>query len=59
MPTYDYECYECNKVFELNHGMSDDTKKKCPACGGIKTERLISGQGEFFMKQYGRQKINE
>jgi putative FmdB family regulatory protein len=43
MPTYDYKCKECGKVFEVLHRFSDyDKEIKCPNCGSDKTERIFS-----------------
>lgn len=48
MPTYDYKCKVCGKIFEEFHGMSEKPVKKCPACKG-KTEKLIGkGSGIIF-----------
>lgn len=49
MPTYDYVCKSCGHAFELFHSMKDAPKKKCPACGKLKLERLIgTGAGVIF-----------
>jgi len=43
MPTYDYKCKECGRVFELFRHLSElDEEVKCPDCGSEKTERLFS-----------------
>jgi len=48
MPTYDYECKDCNHAFEEFHSMSAKPVKKCPECGG-KVNRLIgTGAGIIF-----------
>jgi len=48
MPTYDYECKDCNHAFEEFHSMSAKPVKKCPECGG-KVKRLIgTGAGIIF-----------
>ncbi|MCK5852373.1 zinc ribbon domain-containing protein [bacterium] len=48
MPTYDYECKNCQHAFEEFHSMSAKPVKKCPECGG-KVIRLIgSGAGIIF-----------
>ena len=48
MPTYDYECDKCGKVFEHFQSMTSPHLKKCPKCGG-KVHRLIgSGAGVLF-----------
>lgn len=49
MPTYEYECKECGKVFTLRLHMSEHEKKrpKCPKCGSRKLEQKFSS---FFAK---------
>ena len=43
MPTYDYKCKECGKVFEVFRRFSDyDKEIKCPNCGSDKAERIFS-----------------
>lgn len=47
MPTYDYECKECEHIFEGFHAPSKYIKK-CPECQG-KVNRLIgAGAGVIF-----------
>ncbi len=60
MPTYEYYCAKCEKVFEAFQSMSEEPLKKCPECKG-KVERLISGgaglifKGSgFYINDYGR-----
>jgi putative FmdB family regulatory protein len=48
MPTYDYRCKKCGKIFEKFQNMSDEHLKKCPECGSP-IERLIgTGAGIIF-----------
>lgn len=48
MPTYDYKCLSCGKVFELFQKITDEPQEKCLHCSG-KAERLISpGLGIIF-----------
>ena len=48
MPTYDYQCLECGKNFDVFQKMSDELLKECPDCKG-KVNRLIgSGSGLIF-----------
>ncbi|MBI1783597.1 zinc ribbon domain-containing protein [Candidatus Sumerlaeota bacterium] len=50
MPTYEYECPKCGKVFEAFQSMSDPPLKKCanPKCKG-KPKRLVgAGSGLIF-----------
>jgi putative FmdB family regulatory protein len=50
MPTYDYQCEKCEKVFEIFQSMNDKKLTKCPnnSCGG-KVQRLLGvGAGVIF-----------
>ena len=43
MPTYDYKCKECGKVFEFFPRFSElDGQLNCPNCGSQKTEGVFS-----------------
>ncbi len=44
MPTYEYKCKDCGKVFEAVYTVSqvDSARPKCPKCGKRKTQRLLS-----------------
>lgn len=47
MPTYEFLCAGCNKVFELTCSLADYEKQKkqgikCEACGSRKVTRNIS-----------------
>ncbi len=48
MPTYEYRCRKCKKVFEVQQNMSAPRLRRCIHCkGGV--ERLIgSGAGLIF-----------
>jgi len=49
MPTYDYECQECNHKLEAFHAMSADPLKVCPSCGKPALKRQIgTGAGLLF-----------
>ena len=49
MPTYDYECKECNHKFEAFQSMKDEALKTCPECGKDTLARLIgTGAGIIF-----------
>ena len=49
MPTYEYECSNCEHAFELFQQMSDSVKRKCPECGKLSLKRLIgTGAGVIF-----------
>ena len=48
MPTYDYKCLKCEKIFEIFQSMKDEPLKNCPDCNG-KVKRLIgAGAGTIF-----------
>ncbi|MFH1380692.1 MAG: FmdB family zinc ribbon protein [Candidatus Omnitrophota bacterium] len=48
MPTYEYECLDCGKAFEIFQNMTAKPLKKCPKCKG-KVKRLIGrGSGIIF-----------
>lgn len=43
MPIYEYECKKCQTRFQVLKSISrKDEPEKCPQCGNIVTERLIS-----------------
>jgi putative FmdB family regulatory protein len=48
MPTYEYECLDCQHRFEKFQGMKDKPLQVCPRCGG-RLKRLIgTGAGIIF-----------
>ena len=52
MPTYEYKCLSCGRIFEKFHGMSDTSPRPCPNCGGA-TEKLIGTGGGVIFKGSG------
>lgn len=52
MPKYDYKCAACNKVFEVEQKITDDSLDKCILCGSGPVEKLITG-GNFVLKGTG------
>lgn len=32
MPVYEYECKDCNKIFEVQQKIADDPLTNCPEC---------------------------
>lgn len=54
MPTYEYECQKCGKVFELVQSMSEPPRKRCidKNCKG-KVNRLIGAGGGLIFKGSG------
>ena len=53
MPTYEYECRACGHEFETMHSMTAPVLRKCPKCGKLKLERLISGGAGVIFKGSG------
>lgn len=48
MPTYEYKCSKCKKVFDVFQKITEKPLKKCPKCSSL-VERLISkGAGLIF-----------
>jgi putative FmdB family regulatory protein len=59
MPTYEYRCEQCGKVFEVRQKFADAPLETHPECGG-KVERLLSapalqfkGSG-FYITDYAK-----
>jgi len=52
MPTYEYICDACGKGLRIFHSMSE-VKKKCPNCGKLKLQKLISGGAGVQFKGAG------
>ena len=49
MPTYEYQCPDCNHEFEQFQLISAPPIKTCPNCGKNKVKRLIGcGSGVIF-----------
>jgi putative FmdB family regulatory protein len=49
MPTYEYKCKQCGKVFEIFHSMSKHPDIQCPSCSGS-VERLIGAGAGIIIK---------
>jgi putative FmdB family regulatory protein len=52
MPTYNYNCNECENKFSVFQKMSDDPVQECPQCEG-KVRRIISGGSGMIFKGSG------
>ncbi|MDD2927446.1 MAG: zinc ribbon domain-containing protein [Candidatus Omnitrophica bacterium] len=52
MPTYEYECRNCNKVFDIFQKITDKPIEKCPKCHK-KINRLIGGGSGIIFKGSG------
>lgn len=49
MPTYDYKCADCGRLFEKFHGMNEQPQVLCPDCQSVNTARQVSlGAGIVF-----------
>ena len=49
MPTYEYECKDCNHHFNAFQSMKDEPLKTCPKCKKDKLKRLLgAGAGLIF-----------
>jgi len=49
MPTYDYQCGQCDHEWELFQPISAKPVRKCPECGKLKAKRVIGpGAGIIF-----------
>jgi putative FmdB family regulatory protein len=51
MPTYEYECLGCRRVFEVRQRISEAPLTTCDACGG-EVRRLLS-PAPFILKGEG------
>lgn len=51
MPTYEYECARCRRVFEVKQRISEPALTTCDACGGA-VRRLLSA-APFILKGDG------
>lgn len=49
MPTYDYECKNCDHNWEVFQSIKAKPIRKCPECGKLKAKRMIgTGAGIIF-----------
>jgi len=48
MPTYDYKCNNCQKVFEMFHRINENPQIHCPSCGSIARKMLSLHSGLIF-----------
>ena len=47
MPTYEYQCNECDHKFEVFQSMNDDPIETCEKCTG-KVRKLFNSTGIIF-----------
>ncbi len=48
MPTYDYKCKKCERLFEVVQSMNDKPLTKCEECGGVLKRLIGAGAGLIF-----------
>jgi len=48
MPTYDYKCKKCERLFEVVQSMNDKPLTKCDECGGTLKRLIGAGAGLIF-----------
>lgn len=48
MPTYEYECVNTGRRFELFQSMKDEPLSGCPVCGGTVRRLIGAGAGVIF-----------
>lgn len=48
MPTYQYECKECEHSFEIFQSIHDEPVDACPECGAEVTKVVNFGGGIVF-----------
>ena len=53
MPTYDYICNDCEKMYEYFQSMSDAPVRECPECKKNSLRRVISGGTGLIFKGSG------
>jgi putative FmdB family regulatory protein len=51
MPTYEYECLKCRRIFEIRQRISEPALTVCDVCGG-EVRRLLS-PAPFILKGGG------
>lgn len=68
MPIYEYACKACGHSFDVLQKVSDGALRKCPQCGALKLQRLVSapqfrlkgtGWYETDFKKDGRKRVVE
>ena len=53
MPTYEYQCKNCDHLFEEFQSITAKPIKKCPECKKMKLQRLIGGGAGLIFKGSG------
>jgi len=57
MPIYEYQCHQCNEVFEIFHKIDENGKVTCPKCLGpakklISTTNFVLKGSGFYTNDY-------
>ena len=47
MPTYDYICASCKKIFEVTKSINDPHPSECPNCRTGPVDRYHAGASQF------------
>ncbi len=61
MPIYEFKCTRCEKFFEIitnSLSSQDKTDNKCPECGSVEFERVISRTNYVMGSSSARGKAN-
>ena len=45
MPFYEYQCLDCEKVFNVFHSMDKDYEGTCGFCESVNVEKVVSAIG--------------
>ncbi len=53
MPTYEYRCKACSHEWEAFQPITARPLRKCPDCGRLKAERIISAGGGILFRGSG------
>ena len=53
MPTYEYRCTACSHKWDEFQSITAQPTRKCPECGKLKAERIISAGGGIIFKGSG------
>jgi len=48
MPTYEYQCQDCQRRVEYFQSMKEEPRKVCPRCGGRLARLVSTGTGLIF-----------
>lgn len=51
VPTYEYECQQCHRVFEIRQRITEPPLERCDSCGG--TVRRLLSPAPFILKGEG------